>query len=183
MIAAYSLKSAARFAMRFLIVPSLLVLPGLAVTSAQEQAQQPVSVLDQATQAEIQKFCTNIAEPARDQRYLLQKQELEKLQADVDQRIAVLEQRKEEYQDWLKRRNDFLQQAELNLIGIFKKMKPDAAAPQLEELIPEMAAAIVMKLPAQQSSLILSEMDPKKAAMVAAIMSSAVDPNTSKDPS
>lgn len=183
MIAASLTKSLGKLGVRFIMVPALLVLPGLTMTQAQEQAQQPVSVLDQATQAEIQKFCTNIAEPARDQRYLLQKQELEKLQAEVDQRIAVLEQRKEEYQDWLKRRNDFLQQAETNLIGIFRKMKPDAAAPQLEELIPEMAAAIVMKLPPAQSSLILSEMDPKKAATVAAIMSSAVDPNTSKDPS
>ena len=33
---------------------------------------------------EIQQFCTNIADAARDQRYLLQKKDLEKLQAEVD---------------------------------------------------------------------------------------------------
>ena len=59
----------------------------------------------------------------------------------------------------------------------------DAAAPQLQEVNPLLAAAIIMKLPARQSSLILSEMEAEKAAMVAAIMSSAADPNTSKDPS
>ncbi|GEO83440.1 flagellar protein [Ciceribacter naphthalenivorans] len=160
------------------LVIGVALLP-LASGSAQEQKPAPNS----ATQAEIQQFCTNIAEPARDQRYLLQKQELEKLQADVDQRIAVLEQRRGEYEDWLTRRNEFMKQAEDNLVEIYKKMKADAAAPQLQEINPILAAAIIMKLPARQSSLILSEMEAGKAAMVAAIMSSAADPNTSKDPS
>jgi len=139
--------------------------------------------LNTATQAEIQQFCTSIAEPARDQRYLLQKQELEKLQADIDGRIAILEKRKAEYEDWLTRRNDFLKQAEDNLVDIYKKMKADAAAPQLEQIDVVLAAAIIMRLPSRQSSLILSEMDAEKAALVAAVMSSAADPNTSKDPS
>lgn len=161
-----------------LLVAGMALLP-LASGSAQEQKPAP----DTASQAEIQQFCTSIADPARDQRYLLQKQELEKLQSDVDKRIAVLEQRRAEYEDWLTRRNAFMKQAEGNLVEIYKKMKPDAAAPQLEEIDPILAAAVIMKLPARQSSLILSEMEAQKAAMVAAIMSSAADPNTSKDPS
>lgn len=161
-----------------LLVAGMALLP-LASGSAQEQKPAP----NAASQAEIQQFCTSIADPARDQRYLLQKQELEKLQADVDKRIAVLEQRRAEYEDWLTRRNAFMKQAEGNLVEIYKKMKPDAAAPQLEEIDPLLAAAVIMKLPARQSSLILSEMEAQKAAMVAAIMSSAADPNTSKDPS
>lgn len=161
-----------------LLVAAMALLP-LASGSAQEQKPAP----DTASQAEIQQFCTSIADPARDQRYLLQKQELEKLQSDVDKRIAVLEQRRAEYEDWLTRRNAFMKQAEGNLVEIYKKMKPDAAAPQLEEIDPILAAAVIMKLPARQSSLILSEMEAQKAAMVAAIMSSAADPNTSKDPS
>lgn len=160
------------------LVAGMALLP-LASGSAQEQKPAP----DTASQAEIQQFCTSIADPARDQRYLLQKQELEKLQSDVDKRIAVLEQRRAEYEDWLTRRNAFMKQAEGNLVEIYKKMKPDAAAPQLEEIDPILAAAVIMKLPARQSSLILSEMEAQKAAMVAAIMSSAADPNTSKDPS
>jgi Uncharacterized conserved protein len=144
-------------------------------------ASQP-SVLDSATQEEIQKFCGSIIEPARDQRYLMQKQELEKLQSDIDSRIAVLEERKAEYEDWLKRRNDFMKQAEGKLVEIYRKMPADAAAPQLQETDAILAAAIIMKLPPRQSSLILAEMEPDKAAIVASIMSSATDPNTSKDP-
>lgn len=135
------------------------------------------------SEEEIKKFCTNIADAAKDRRYLLQKQELDKLQGDINARITILEKRKAEYEDWLKRRNDFLAQTEANLIGVYKTMKADAAAPQMEQLNPEIAASIIMKLPARQSGLILSEMEPRKAAMVAAMMTRAADPNTSKDPS
>lgn len=143
-------------------------------------AQQPPSISENSTSDEIQKFCTNIADAARDQRYLLQKQDLEKLQADVDSRIKALEGRTAEYQDWLKRRNEFLARAQAGLVDIFKTMKPDAAAPQLAEMRLEIAAAIIMQLPARQSALFLSEMDPQKAGMISTIISSATDPNTSK---
>ncbi|WP_105381468.1 MotE family protein [Neorhizobium alkalisoli] len=158
------------------------VLTAVAVLTLVSQvgAQQPATISEASTNDEIQKFCTNIADAARDQRYLLQKQELEKLQADVDARIKTLEQRTTEYQDWLKRRNDFLARAQAGLVDMFKTMKPDAAAPQLQEMRMEIAAAIIMQLPARQSALFLSEMDPEKAGMISTIISSATDPNTSK---
>lgn len=153
-----------------------------ALPSAKAHEQVRVTTGETSGQ-EIQQYCTNIIDQARDQRYLLQKQDLEQLQQDVDNRIAVMEARKAEYEDWLKRRNDFMQQAEANLVNVYKTMKADAAAPQLEEVNPGLAAAIIMKLPPRQSGLILAEMDAKKAAMVASIMSSAADKTTSRDPS
>lgn len=161
----------------------LLVLGAVVMLVPQVSAQEPATVSATSPESEIQQFCTNIADAARDQRYLLQKQELETLQADVDARIAFLESRKAEYQDWLQRRNDFLVRAEAGLVEIFKTMKADAAAPQLEQMKLEIAAAIIMKLPARQSGLVLSEMDPQKAGMIATIIASASDPNTSKEPS
>ncbi|MGV1915204.1 MotE family protein [uncultured Agrobacterium sp.] len=163
------------------VLLALFVVAG-ALPSARAQEQVRVTTGETSGQ-EIQQYCTNIIDQARDQRYLMQKQDLEKLQQDIDARVATLEARKAEYEDWLKRRNDFLQQAEANLVNVYKTMKPDAAAPQLQELNPGIAAAIIMKLPARQSGLILSEMDAKKAATVASIMASATDKNTSRDPS
>ncbi|MFN7101447.1 MAG: MotE family protein [Pseudorhizobium sp.] len=165
------------------LIHRLLALSAIVIAVPQVSAQEPAAVTAMSPQSEIQQFCTNIADAARDQRYLMQKQELETLQADVDQRIAVLESRKSEYEDWLKRRNDFLVRAEAGLVDIFKTMKADAAAPQLEEMNVEIAAAIIMKLPARQSGLVLSEMDPENAGRIATIISSASDPNTSKEPS
>ncbi|MDK1488513.1 MotE family protein [Sinorhizobium sp. 7-81] len=155
----------------------MLALPG---AFAQDVTAPPA---ESGSVNEIQQFCTNIADAARDQRYLLQRKELENLQASVDERIATLEKRRAEYEDWLKRRNDFLKQAELGLVDIYKTMKPDAAAGKLEMVRPEIAAAIVMRLPPRQSSLILSEMSDDKAAVLTNIISSASDPNTSKEPS
>jgi len=145
--------------------------------------ERPVIMTTKASADEIREFCTNIADAARDQRYLLQKKELEDLQKGVDERIKTLEARRAEYEDWLKRRNDFLKSAEANLVEIYRKMKPDAAASQLAELDPEIASAIVMKLPPRQSSTILGEMPADKAAMLTRIIASASDANTSKDPS
>lgn len=153
-----------------------------ALPSARAQEQVRVTTGDTSGQ-EIQQYCTNVIDQARDQRYLLQKQDLEKLQQDIDNRIAVMEARKAEYEDWLKRRNDFMKQAEANLVNVYKTMKADAAAPQLQEINAGIAAAIIMKLPPRQSGLILAEMDAKKAATIASIMSSATDKTTSRDPS
>ena len=164
-----------------LALPAMAVV-ALSIPSAFAQ-EQPSPRGEMTSQEEIKQFCTNIADPARDQRYLLQKQELEKLRADVDSRIAEMNKRKEEYQDWLKRRDDFLKQAEAGLTDIYKKMKPDAAATQLQEVKIEVAAAVIMRLNPTQSSLILNEMDPQKAAVIASVIASASDPNTSKDPS
>lgn len=161
-----------------LAVAAMLSIPG---AFAQEVAAPPAAVPSDSS--EIQQFCTNIADAARDQRYVLQKQELEKLQAGVNERIAELEKRRDEYQKWLKLRDEFLNQAKLNLVDIYKVMKPDSAAAQLALVDTVTAAAIIMKLPPRQSSLILSEMKKDEAAVITNILSSAGDPTTKKDPS
>jgi flagellar motility protein MotE (MotC chaperone) len=79
----------------------LLTTPGAFAQEARTSAGGELT-----SDEEIKQFCSNIAEPARDQRYLLQKQELDKLRADVDSRIAEMQKRRDEYQDWLKRRDD-----------------------------------------------------------------------------
>lgn len=152
------------------------------MSGAFAEDQQPKPAVKTARE-EIKAFCANIADAARDQRYQLQKEELTKLQAQVNDRIAVLEQRKNEYQDWLNKRNAFMKQAEAGLVDIYKKTKPDVAAAQLVLIDPNLASAIIMKLKPAQAGLIFAEMDPKKAAMITAIMSAASDPTTSRNPS
>jgi flagellar motility protein MotE (MotC chaperone) len=126
-----------------------------------------------ASSDEIERFCTNIADPARDRRYALQRQQLVDLQADIDKRIKLLEEKRAEYEDWLKRRDDFVAKATDGVVAIYSKMKPDGAAPQLTDMPPDLAAAILMKLDPRQSSLILSEMDAKAAANLTRIMAAA----------
>lgn len=131
---------------------------------------------------EIKAFCGNIADAARDQRYLLQKKELETLQADVDERIKRLDDRSQQYREWLDKREEFMRVAEAGLVDIYKNMRPDSAAAQLELVKPEVAAAIIMKLNARLASQILNEMDSKIAASLTGIIASAAAADDGKEP-
>jgi flagellar motility protein MotE (MotC chaperone) len=154
----------------------------LSGAKAEDKPSQPRASVKTARE-EIKAFCAGIADAARDQRYELQKEELAKLQDQVNKRIAVLEQRKTDYETWLNQRNAFMKQAEAGLVDIYKKMKPDAAATQMNLLDPNLVSAIIMKLKPSQASLILSEMEPKKAAMITAIMSAVEQRDASRSPS
>ncbi|TPN82652.1 hypothetical protein FJ987_13355 [Mesorhizobium sp. CU2] len=131
-------------------------------------------------QSEIQRFCSNIADAARDRRYALQAEELKQLQAGIDERMKALEAKRAEYEEWLKRREVFLARAEDGVVKIYAGMKPDAAAERLSMVNAELAAAILMKLDTRKASVILNEMDQKAAATLTGIMASAarrVDPS------
>ena len=172
--------------LRLAIAPLLMLTIGTisgSVSGAFAQEEEKPKIPPRTAREEIKAFCANIADPARDQRYLLQKEELVKLQSQVDERIAQLEKRRSEYEGWLKQRNDFLKKAEDGLVSIYKGMKPDAAAGQLGLIDPRLASAIIMKLSPRQSSLILAEMDPKKAAALTEIISAAGSRNTQRNPS
>ncbi|OCW56192.1 MotE family protein [Hoeflea olei] len=158
--------------------PASVLAAGLLVSGALAQ-QAPPATSDE----DVRAFCGNIVDAARDQRYLLQKKELEDLQAGVDERLKRLEEKSSQYKEWLKKREEFMRVAESQLVDIYKNMKSDAAAQQLEILSPEVAAAIIMKLNPRLASSILNEMDSTKAAGLTGIIASAASADKPKDPS
>lgn len=155
---------------RFAMFAALAFLAAAGTSSAanEEAAAAPKE------QSEIEKFCGNIADAARDRRYAMQAAELKTLQAEIDKRIKSLEEKRTEYEEWLKRREAFLAKAEDNVVKIYSRMKPDAAAERLAELRVELAAGILMKLDSRKAGTILNEMDTKAAATLTGIMASAV---------
>lgn len=142
-------------------------------TPAATQDAPTAATLASTSDAEIERFCSNIADAARDRRYALQKAELETLQDDINDRLAALEDKRREYEEWLQRRNDFLAEAEANVVEIYSKMRPDAAAERLAGINMELAAGILMKLQARQAGVILNEMKSEAAAALTTIMASA----------
>ncbi|MBM2712234.1 MotE family protein [Mesorhizobium caraganae] len=152
------------------------VLPG-----GQQPATAQQLVREKAPdESEIQRFCSNIADAARDRRYVLQAEELKQLQAGIDQRMKALDEKRAEYEQWLKRREVFLARAEDGVVKIYAGMKPDAAAERLAMVTPDLAAAILMKLDSRKAGVILNEMNQKAAATLTGIMASAarrVDPS------
>lgn len=151
---------------------ALLLGPGAWAESAKPAAD--------ASRSEIERFCGNIADAARDRRYAIQADELKKLQGEIDTRIAALERKRAEYEDWMKRREEFLRQAQEDVVKIYRTMKPDAAAERLAELKLDTAAAILMKLEPKRAGTILNEMETKRAAQLTAVM---VNVTRKEDPS
>jgi flagellar motility protein MotE (MotC chaperone) len=161
------------------LAATTLTIATMAVLPAASQTLAPAGKAESSAE-EIERFCGNIVDAARDRRYSLQTMELEKLRSDVDERIRALEEKRAEYETWLARRDRFMKQAQETVVEIYAKMRPDAAAGQLGQLRAETAAAILMSLDARQSSVILNEMEMKTAAALTGIMVTAA---RQKDPS
>jgi flagellar motility protein MotE (MotC chaperone) len=160
-----------RIASKPLAAATLAALLAAVGPAATETAPPVVAAAE--TESEIQRFCSSIADAARDRRYALQRMEMETLQKEVDKRIALLEEKRAEYESWMKRRETFLAQAEGNVVEIYASMKPDAAAERLAMLDVELAAGILMKLDSRRAGVILNEMESKAAAALTGIMASA----------
>jgi flagellar motility protein MotE (MotC chaperone) len=111
-------------------------------------------------------YCANIADAAADARFAWQKETLASLEKEIEGRIKLLEQKRAEYEEWLRRRNDFLAKADESVVAIYSRMRPDAAALQLANMHDDTAAAILAKLSPRSASAVLNEMEPARAAQL-----------------
>ncbi len=138
-----------------------------AKTTVERQRDTPAAARDARP---AQQYCVNIASAAADARFNWQKKTIGDMERELDDRVAKLEAKVEEYQKWLSRRDDYARKAQEQLVGIFARMRPDAAAAQLAVADEETSAAVLSKLDTRVSSGILAEMDPHQAARLTAIM-------------
>jgi flagellar motility protein MotE (MotC chaperone) len=122
---------------------------------------------------EVKRFCTAFADPARDRRYELKKAELAAIEKKVDEKVAALEAKSAELEKWIRMREEFSSKAEASLVGIYGAMRPDAAAQRMEQLGPDLAAALLLKLPERAAGVILNEMDIDRAALITNVMVAA----------
>lgn len=118
-------------------------------------------------------YCANIGTLAGDAKFAWQKKAIGELAAELDERIAKLEAKTKEYQAWLQRRDDFSKRVTDNLVGIYTRMRPEAAGQQLMAMDEETAAAVLMKLDTRTASAILNDMNPQHAARLTSIISGA----------
>lgn len=126
---------------------------------------------DQTTAAtqdsDVARFCSNITDQALDARVAWQQKELEATETKLKLRIAELEAKRAEYEEWLKLREDFLKKAEENVVEIYSRMNPEAAAQQIASMADDTAAAVLAKLKVRVASSILNEMEPARGAHLA----------------
>jgi flagellar motility protein MotE (MotC chaperone) len=80
----------------------------------------------------------------------------------------------------VERRDEFVKRARENLVSIYARMRPDAAAMQLVAMDEETAAAVLLKLEPNTASKILNEMEASQAARLTTIIGGAARTTPSK---
>ncbi len=140
------------------------------------QAGEGKAAAPAETPPAIKAYCQNIEDAALDARFLHQKAELQHLEGELEKRTSLLEAKRAEYQQWLQRRDEFINKAEGRLVALYSKIKPDAAATQLADIDEEAAAALLLKLSPRNASAILDQMDTAKAARLVSVMIGAAKP-------
>lgn len=127
-------------------------------------------------------YCTTVGTLASDAKFAWQKKAIAELATDLDERIARLEAKTEEYKAWLARRDEFSKRVTDNLVVIYSRMRAEAAGQQLMAMDEETAAAVIMKLDPRVSSAILNDMNPQHAARLTSIISGAARTNSPPPP-
>jgi len=149
----------------------------LATTTGMAQEQEenaaPPAIIHLEQDEAVSRFCRNIETQAEAARFELQMQRLDAAKLELNERIERLEQKRAEYESWLKKRDDFLEKTQNSFIAIITKMKPAAAAEQLALSDDMVAASILLKLKASTASAIMNELPPEKAANLTHILASA----------
>jgi flagellar motility protein MotE (MotC chaperone) len=144
-----------------------------ATPAAPPQPSKPAAEAPTLSTSAARQYCVNIADAAADAKFAWQKKALLDIAQDLEKRVARLDEKIAEYQRWVTRRDEFVKKARDNLVLIYSRMRPDAAAMQLVAMDEETAAAVRLKLDPRVASTILNEMEPAKAARLTSTISGA----------
>lgn len=117
---------------------------------------------------EAQRFCQSNADNVADVKHLLQIQRLVLTEHRIAVRIEELKAATEETRRWIEQRDGLLGKVREQLVEIYGKMRPDAAALQLAALDDDTAVALIVRLQPRAASAILAEMEARRAATLAA---------------
>lgn len=128
-------------------------------------------------------YCENIGDAAEEARVAIRAKYLKKLESRIEDRMAALEAKRTDVEKWMKRREEFIERAQRNLVEIYSAMRPEAAAQQISIMDDETAAAILLKLKPRTASAILNDIKPKRAARLAAVIAGSAKVQKDEDES
>lgn len=143
---------------------------------AQAPRQKPRAAADVEPPSDSELYCKNVAEAASEARIQWQTWKLISLEASLRDRIAELQRKEKEFEKWVKRREDLMNEVEDQVVSIIGRMRPEAAAAQLSTTDEEAAVGVLLKLKARVASSILDEMDPARAAQLTQSMMGLTNP-------
>jgi flagellar motility protein MotE (MotC chaperone) len=168
----------ARFAMSLAAV--LLACPAFAQDGRSLEKEKPKAAANKTPEkatvekppdAEASRFCANAAPSIAEARIAWETKQLSDLDGQVKQRLADLAKAEVSIKEWVARKDAALKSASDDLVAIYAKMTPEAAATQIAAMDDQMAAAILGKLKAGAAGAILNEMEAERASKLAVILS------------
>lgn len=142
---------------------------------AQNDAKQkPVAgATEKSADGGVARYCANVAPAAAEARIAWQEKRLTELEGQIKQRIAELEKAEAETRDWVSKREALMNSARDDVVAIYGKMEPEAAASQIATMDDATAVSILGKLNPRAASAILNEMEADKAGKLTAVLSGA----------
>lgn len=121
----------------------------------------------------VEDYCVSVSDLAAERRVARQATALKDLQAQVDDRLALLDQRTQELADLLHKRDELRNLAQKELVDIYAGMDSEAAAAQMEKLDMRLASSVLRQLKPRQASAILDVMKPDLAAQLVRLIAVA----------
>jgi flagellar motility protein MotE (MotC chaperone) len=149
-----------------------------ALFTASAVAQEPTK-LKPETDSEIARYCAAVAPSAGEARAAYQLRRLDDLQREVREEVEKLEVKESAAREWVKKREDMMKAATDDVVAIYGKMAPEAAATQLSAMDEPIAAAVLAKLKPQTASAILGEMQAEKAAKLSTLIAGSASDDKS----
>ncbi len=137
------------------------------------EAHAPASDVKESGNSIAEDYCANIIDKAADARTAWQLAKLQKLEKDVSDKLVLLENKQKELQEWISKREQMLKAAGRELVDIYAKMDPDAAAGQLAKLDTATATSILRQLSPRGASAILDVMEADRAAALVKAIAAA----------
>lgn len=116
---------------------------------------------------DIQQYCSNVAASAESLRLERRRKQLAELETEIAARLSSLDAKQQELRGLLDRLDAFEHKTSEALVGLYSRMKPEAAAAQLAQMDDEIAAALMLHLKTKISSAILGEMEASRGAALA----------------
>jgi flagellar motility protein MotE (MotC chaperone) len=160
------------FAIGALLLAALFAGPALAQSDA--KLKPAAGAPDKSADSGVARYCANVAPLAAEARVAMQAKRLSDLEAQIRQRIDELDKKEAEARDWVTKREALINKANDDVVAIYGKMEPEAAAAQLAALDDATAVSVLSKLKVNAASAILNEMDAAQASRLTGIMSGAV---------
>jgi flagellar motility protein MotE (MotC chaperone) len=131
---------------------------------------------DRSADAGVSRYCANVAPVAAEARIAWETRHLNDLDAQIKQRIAELEKAEADTRDWVSKRDALLNSASDDVVAIYGKMDPEAAAAQIAAMDESTAVSILHKLKVGAASSILDQMDAARAARLTSLILAVAAP-------